>query len=165
VALATLIPARRRIPDLHARVFGATEPVSAYPLPEDCTFTLRPPQESLRSIYAECDAWLCASSSEGFHLPPHEAMACRCPVVSTRVGGPMDMIEDGVHGYLAEPFDACALADRLAEVLTQPEDAWRRMSDAAYARARQEDWARATDRFEAGLMRALERSGRGVGVA
>ena len=159
-ALAAIIAARRRIPGLRVRVFAFMSPTSAFPLPADCDFRFRVPQDQLSDFYAGCDVWLCASGSEGFHLPPHEAMACRCPVVSTRVGGPMDMIAEGVEGHLVDPFDACALADRLVDVLSLPEDRWRAMSDAAYRRARLETWADAADRFDRGLRLAIERDRR-----
>jgi glycosyltransferase involved in cell wall biosynthesis len=49
-----------------------------------------------------------------------EAMACRLPVISTRVGGIPDLVEDGVTGLLTPPSDARALADALARVLPDP---------------------------------------------
>ena len=73
------------------------------------------------------------------------------------VGGPMDMIAEGSEGHLVDPFDACALADRLVDVLSLPEDRWHAMSDAAYRRARLETWSDAADRFERGLRLAIER--------
>ncbi|MDH3459638.1 MAG: glycosyltransferase, partial [Burkholderiaceae bacterium] len=46
-----------------------------------------------------------------------EAMAMGVPVVSTRISGIPELIEDGVHGLLVEPRDARALADALRRVL------------------------------------------------
>lgn len=46
-----------------------------------------------------------------------EAMALGVPVISTRVSGIPEAIEDGVTGYLTEPGDAGALADRIALIL------------------------------------------------
>jgi len=154
-ALAVLIQASRVLPDLRIRLFGISEPLSWLPLPPGAEYERLPSQERIREIYSGCDAWLCTSSSEGFHLPPHEAMACRCPVVSTRVGGPMDLVNDGVNGFLAEPFDAVTLTDRLVRVLTMNEREWRAMSDAAYNEARRHTWELATDRFEQGLLDAI----------
>jgi glycosyltransferase involved in cell wall biosynthesis len=159
--LATLIAARRQLPDLHVVSFGAFEPRAYLPLPPNTAFELRPPQDRLKEIYASCDVWLCPSSSEGFVAPPHEAMACRCPVVSTRVGGCVELIEDGVQGYLVGTFDACALADRLVRVLTLPEPQWQQMSAAAYAEARRHRWEDKTDQFEQALHIAIQRAARG----
>ena len=117
-ALAAVDIAARRLPNLLLRAFGTGPLIASMPLPPDAEYTRMPPQHTLREIYARCDVWLCASTSEGYHLPPHEAMACRCPVVSTRVGGPMDLIEDGVNGYLVDVGDTEGLAKRLIDVLS-----------------------------------------------
>jgi len=46
-----------------------------------------------------------------------EAMACGVPVVSTRSGGPEEIITDGYNGYLVALNDAYAFADRLTKLL------------------------------------------------
>lgn len=150
--------AREVIPNLRLIAFGASPICPEFPLPAGAEFTLQPPQDRIRDIYAQCDVWLCGSRSEGFHLPPLEAMACRCPVVSTRVGGPADIIQEGVNGHLVDVEDAEALADRLVRVLHQPEAQWKAMSDAAYATATRYTWDDATDLFERALETAIDRS-------
>mgnify|MGYP000660480555 CR=1 FL=1 len=166
VSLRALELVRRQIPTLRIVTFGAEGPDKSLPLPANTEFHRQPDQNAIRDLYARCDVWLCGSRSEGFHLPPLEAMACRCPVVSTRVGGPMDIVEDGVNGYLVDVEDARALADRLVHVLGLPEDKWRAMSDAAYATATRYTWDDATGLFEKALETAVERSRRGeLGLA
>jgi glycosyltransferase involved in cell wall biosynthesis len=151
VALASLNQVRRQINNLHVVTFGA-QPVSAQlPLPAWCEFHYRPRQEEIRHLYEKCDVWLCGSRSEGFHLPPLEAMACRCPVVSTSVGGPIDIIENGRNGYLVPIGDAVALADRVVDVLTFGDAQWRAMSDAALATATHYTWDDAVDLLENAL--------------
>jgi glycosyltransferase involved in cell wall biosynthesis len=85
-------------------------------------------------------------------------MACRCPVVSTAVGGPVDIIEDGVNGYVVPCEDSDALADRLQRVLGLPDAAWRQMSDAALQTAVHYTWDDATALFETALEKAIQRS-------
>jgi glycosyltransferase involved in cell wall biosynthesis len=131
------------------------------PLPAGVRYYFRPEQDKIRDIYAECDVWLCGSRAEGFHLPPLEAMACRCPVVSTAVGGPLDIIEDGVNGYLVPLEDAAGLADRLDRVLSLSDPEWRKLSDGALATATRYTWDDATDLFEQGLHETVARQGRG----
>jgi hypothetical protein len=46
-----------------------------------------------------------------------EAMAMGIPVISTRVSGIPEVIEDGVDGFLTEPNDADTLAVRLESLL------------------------------------------------
>ena len=130
-------------------------------LPPYADFHQQPPQDKLKDLYARCDVWLCGSIREGFHLPPLEAMACRCPVVSTRVGGPMDIVEEGLNGHLVEVGDVGALADRVLRVLNLPTAEWKKMSDAAYHTATRFTWDEATDMFEKALEMAIERNRRG----
>jgi glycosyltransferase involved in cell wall biosynthesis len=158
-ALAAVEIARTRIPNLLLRAFGTGSLISSMPLPPDAEYTRLPSQHKLRDIYAQCDVWLCASTSEGYHLPPHEAMACRCPVVSTRVGGPMDLIQDGVNGYLVDIGDTEGLAGRLVDVLALSECSWREMSEAAYRTAEKFTWEDATVLFEKGMDLAVRRFG------
>jgi glycosyltransferase involved in cell wall biosynthesis len=46
-----------------------------------------------------------------------EAMACRVPVVSTRLSGIPEVVQDGVTGLLAEPADTQDLAGAIARLL------------------------------------------------
>lgn len=140
-----------RVPDLRVIVFGAEPVLPHLPLPANAEYHYRPPQSTLRDLYGQCDVWLCASRREGFHLPPLEAMACRCPVVSTRVGGPLDTIVDGENGYLVDVDDMASLADRAVRVLEMDDASWRRMSTRAWQTACRYSWDDATDRFEAAL--------------
>jgi glycosyltransferase involved in cell wall biosynthesis len=163
--LATSLQALKKVaasvPSLRLIAFGAEQPSFRLPLPPYAQFHYRPPQDTLRDLYAQCDVWMCGSKVEGFHLPPLEAMACRCPVVSTRVGGPLDIIEDGVNGYLVDVKDTSALSDRVLRVLNLSDDQWRRMSDAAYRTATSFSWDEATTLFERALKLAIERNRRG----
>lgn len=149
------------MPSLRLVCFGAEHPDFRLPLPRFAEFHYRPPQDKIRELYGKCDVWLCGSNVEGFHLPPLEAMACRCPVVSTLVGGPMDIIEEGVNGYLVDVKDVDALAERVLHVLNLPEERWKRMSDAAYLTATRFTWDDATDLFEKALELAIDRNRRG----
>ena len=144
---------RQRIPDARFIAFGMFPPTPENPLPAGATYVQHPPQDQIRDIYAQCDVWLCSSNGEGFHLPPLEAMACRCPVVSTRVGGPEDIIVDGVNGYLVPIGDAAGLAAGMEAVLRRSDEDWLRMSNAALATAERYTWADATDLLEAASTR------------
>lgn len=49
-----------------------------------------------------------------------EAAACGRPVVTTNVPGCRDAVVDGVTGFLVEPRDGSALAERIEELLCDP---------------------------------------------
>ncbi|MCC6422268.1 MAG: glycosyltransferase family 4 protein [Phycisphaerales bacterium] len=159
VSLKALELAKRDVGNLQLVAFGKEEPTAELPLPAGSKMVYLPAQDAIADIYRQCDVWLCGSRGEGFHLPPLEAMACRCPVVSTKVGGPMDVIVDDRNGYLVDVEDAQSLADRLVRVLTFSPQRWREMSDAAYATATEYTWSQATDRLEGAFAKAMERRG------
>ncbi len=156
VGLDAFASVARRIPGLKLKAFGTSMP--ATPLPPGTEFLLMPPQEQIRDTYAACDVWLCSSRSEGYHMPPIEAMGCRCPPVATKVGGPADVIQDGVNGFLVNIDDVEAIADRVVQVLNSSESDWTRLSDAAYATAHDFNASDATDVFEQALYSTIERS-------
>jgi glycosyltransferase involved in cell wall biosynthesis len=153
VSIAALVDVKQRLRRVRVIAFGSEQVSPKVPLPPWIEFYYLPPQDQIRSIYGSCDVWLCGSSSEGFYLPLLEAMACRCPVVSTKVGGATDLIQEGVNGFLADVGDSKTLADRTVEVLQLDPDSWARMSDAAFATASRYTWDDATDLLEGALRR------------
>ncbi|MCX7600103.1 MAG: glycosyltransferase family 4 protein [Armatimonadetes bacterium] len=78
----------------------------------------------------------CPSRSETLCLSVLEAMAAGVPVVSTRVWGPVDYIEDGVNGLLV-PVGAWRELARGIKRLASDRELARRLSEAARAMVRQ----------------------------
>jgi glycosyltransferase involved in cell wall biosynthesis len=82
--------------------------------------------------YAQADV-LCFPTfyeAETFPTVLLEAMSFGLPTVATRWRGIPEIIDDGITGYLVEPRDCLAVADRLAELQNSP-DLRLRMSTAA----------------------------------
>ncbi|MBN1593605.1 MAG: glycosyltransferase, partial [Candidatus Coatesbacteria bacterium] len=50
-----------------------------------------------------------------------EAMACEKPVIVTRVGGLQHIVDDGVDGFIVEPFDPISLRERLKTLVENPD--------------------------------------------
>jgi glycosyltransferase involved in cell wall biosynthesis len=63
------------------------------------------------------DLYAMSSVHEGLPLALLESMAIGCPPVATRVGGINAIIEDGESGYIVEPRDPEAQADRILALL------------------------------------------------
>lgn len=61
------------------------------------------------------------SRSEGFGLVNIESLAVGTPVVASRVGGIVEVIRDGVDGFLVPPDDPDALAEKLHLLLSNPQ--------------------------------------------
>jgi glycosyltransferase involved in cell wall biosynthesis len=62
------------------------------------------------------------SLSEGLRRVVIEAMATGTPVIGSAVGGILELIEEGLTGFLVPPADDMALADRLRWVLQHPHE-------------------------------------------
>jgi glycosyltransferase involved in cell wall biosynthesis len=71
----------------------------------------------LDRIYADLDLVVLTSRNEGSPVALIEAMAAGCTVVSTRVGGVPDVIEDGTTGRLVPPDDPTAIAHAMGDLL------------------------------------------------
>lgn len=94
--------------------------------------------------YAQAAVVACPSRREGFGVVCAEAMAHGRPVVASRVGGLLDLVEDEVTGILVKPGDVRALRAALERLLGDA--ALRsRMGDAARERIRDRfSWERVT---------------------
>jgi glycosyltransferase involved in cell wall biosynthesis len=58
---------------------------------------------------------------EGFPNTPLEAAAMQLPIVTTRIPGCIDAVQDGVTGMLVPPRNAQALAEAIRTYLNNPE--------------------------------------------
>jgi glycosyltransferase involved in cell wall biosynthesis len=146
--LAAIEHLLRDFPDLHVVAFGTEAVSDDLPLPPNSTYHRQPEQDFIRNIYSDCDVFLGGSTSEGFFLPLLEAMACRTPVVSTRVGAAPDLITDGQTGYVVDVGDETALAQAAATILNLSNDDWKNMSQACVELAQNNGWEQACDRIE-----------------
>ncbi|MEO2173771.1 MAG: glycosyltransferase family 4 protein [bacterium] len=124
--------ARKHIPNLQVIAYGEGPPTSDLPLPAGTIFKCQPTDQELRQIYSNCDAWLVTSRIEGFGLPILEAMTCRTPVIGTPAGAAPQLINNQ-NGILTQPEDPEDIAEAIKAICSLKNEAWREMSDAAYA--------------------------------
>jgi glycosyltransferase involved in cell wall biosynthesis len=117
------------------------------------TFAGAKPQGDVRKAMAESTLMVmpCVVTPEGNAdgIPNvlTEAMAAGLPVISTRVSGIPELIDDGISGRIVEQRDADALADAIAALLADPA-----LGD-AYAKAGRAKVEREFDvRIEAGRL-------------
>ena len=113
------------------------------------------PQDELRLVYDQAGIFLFPSFFEGFGKAFLEAMSRGACVVATRVGGPADILNDGVDGILTDPGDAGALTDA-ALVLMNDGNRARSMSAAAIGTAHRYSWERVARETAAFYARRLE---------
>ncbi len=67
-------------------------------------------EETLRNLYAAANVMVVPSRQENLPNSGIEALACGTPVVGFDIGGMRDLVEHGVSGWLAPPFDPEGLA-------------------------------------------------------
>jgi D-inositol-3-phosphate glycosyltransferase len=107
------------------------------------------------SWHAAADLLVCSSDLESLPRAILEAMAFGTPVLSTRVFGVPELIEDGRTGYLCEPRDVTDLARTLDRVLRADPAELATVARAASRHVRERhDPARYARTIE-GLMRGL----------
>jgi len=82
-------------------------------------------QPDLPAYYSAADITVLPSFTEGMPRTMIEALACGSPFVGTKITGIVDHVRDGETGYVVEPGDPVALAEKLAYVLTHEEEAQR----------------------------------------
>ena len=111
----------------------------------------------MRPFFESVHVLAVSSIAEGTPLSIVEAMGAAVPIVATAVGGIPEQVTDGCNGYLVEPCNPAALAERIGSVLANPAAA-ARLGEAGRARAQRDFGAEAmTDKIESVYEAALAR--------
>ncbi|MGN0374882.1 MAG: glycosyltransferase family 4 protein [Butyrivibrio sp.] len=77
---------------------------------------------NMSEFYSGLDIFVLPSTQpEPFGLVVIEAMNFGLPVVATNHGGPVEIIDEGVDGYLVDWEDATEMADRIIELIENPD--------------------------------------------
>jgi glycosyltransferase involved in cell wall biosynthesis len=72
-------------------------------------------------LYLKAAIFLLPSYGENMPYTLLEAMGAGLPVVTTPVGAIPEMVDDGVNGFLIQPGDHDALADRIIQLMDDPQ--------------------------------------------
>lgn len=100
-------------------------------------FTFLGYRKDAHLLLSDLNVFVLSSLNEGFPFAAIEAMAAGKPSVMTRCGGPEEVVEEGVTGYLVPVADEAALASRVTALLLDPARA-EEMGRAARARVERE---------------------------
>lgn len=128
-------PVRR---DLEASARVLRVPVSFRPFVD---------HRDMPALFADADAFVLPSRTEGHPKVLLEAMSCGVPCVASDVDGNRAILGDAEAGLLFDPGDPAALADRLEHIFAQEEFA-RRLGERARARV--------VERYDLGVLVARE---------
>lgn len=99
-------------------------------------------QDDIRDWYAWADVFCLPSYAEGVPVVLMEALAMEVPVVTTRIAGIPELVEDGVNGLLVEPGRPGDVAQAL-RTLAEDSSLRRRMGAAGRRRVQEEFQPRA----------------------
>jgi len=119
----------------HASVFGAGEAISG----ANVVLTGRVSDGELRALYEQAALFVFPSRYEGFGVPPLEAMALGCPVVSSDAASMPEVLGNAARYFASDDVAAltAALAAALADVA-----AGRWSSETGRTQAARYSWAR-----------------------
>jgi phosphatidylinositol alpha-1,6-mannosyltransferase len=154
VLLEAIAQVRADVPDVQCVILGNDSDtryqerlhaiIKAHDLAESVHILGRVPEETLFGWYHAADVFALPSVNvggkfEGFGLVYLEAGAAGLPVIGTLGCGAEDAIDDGQTGYLVPQNDPPALAEKLAQLLRDP-DLRARMGAAGRAKADANTW-------------------------
>ncbi|MCB7320963.1 glycosyltransferase family 4 protein [Lacrimispora sp. 210928-DFI.3.58] len=94
-------------------------------------------KEELKDYYIAADVFVFPTREDIWGLVLNEAMSYGLPcVASERAVASIEMIEDGMNGYLVDPEDTGQMADRLNRLLSDREERLR-MGELAYEKSKE----------------------------
>lgn len=112
----------------------------------------------LPDLYANCDAFVFASTTETLGLVLLEAMASGLPVIAAPEGGVRDHLRDGINGLVYPAGDAAAMARAMVRLAGE----WhvtQRLARQARKTAEGLSWERELDRLDASYREVCEGDG------
>lgn len=110
-------------------------------------------QPVLRRLLSDHDVLLMPSLSEGSPLSLLEGMSAGLVPVAARTGGIPDIVQNGINGYLFDPFEPETVVPLLNEILAD-DQARQQLSDSARERAAEFTWERTADTLEIAMAQA-----------
>ena len=145
VAIEIVKKLKTKYPSLRIKCFGMRR---YHSLPDYIDFIEDPDDKQIADLYRESDIFLFTSRSEGFGLPPAEAMACKCALVGNAVAAVPEFAENMVSAILTSPENPEELF-KGAEYLLNNAVELKRISLAGYENVRKIlNWDIAVDKFE-----------------
>lgn len=93
-------------------------------------------EDELQTLYRNCAVYCYPSPEEDFGLGPLEAGGWGVPTVAWNHAGPTVTVENGVTGFLANPYEVEDYAEKILKLLTSPnlrmkmgKSAWKRTKE------------------------------------
>ncbi|SKA93123.1 Glycosyltransferase involved in cell wall bisynthesis [Prosthecobacter debontii] len=110
---------------------------AASPYSKDIRFLGFVPDSDLPGLYRRAGALVYPSLFEGFGMPPVEAMACGCPVISSAAGSLTEVVGDAA--LIIDPESIDSIQNALAMMASDP-NTRQRLIHAGFANSYRFDW-------------------------
>jgi glycosyltransferase involved in cell wall biosynthesis len=117
LGVSALLKCKDVVPDLEVSLFGRLRKRPTG-LPSWIDYYGQVSESQLVRLYNAASICLCSSAAEGFALPPAEAMACGCAVVTTDCGGNRDYAEHEKTALVSDPDDFASLVRNILLLLS-----------------------------------------------
>lgn len=95
--------------------------------------------EDIARVYQESDIFISTSWWEGFGLPPLEAMACGCAVITSKSGGVNEYAKDNENCLMFEPKNEVELTEKLIRLINE-DNLRNKLSQGGVKTAQNFDW-------------------------
>lgn len=129
---------KEKHPDLSAVFFGI--PKRPRDLPGWIDYFQDPnPDDLVNNVYNSSCIFLCPSIREAWPLPPAEAMACGCALVTADCGGTAEYATHGADALFSPVKSPEALAENIAALL-RDSGLRRRLAEIGYRRIKELSW-------------------------
>jgi glycosyltransferase involved in cell wall biosynthesis len=136
---------RERVPDLRVLLFGT--PVPNGDIPHWMNYHRLPHQSELRACYNRTAIFVSPSRTEGWPLPPAEAMLCGAALAATDIGGHREYAVHEQNALLSSAGDPEKLAANIFRLI-RDQELRNRLAIAGQTCARQFSWDKAVNSFE-----------------
>ena len=104
------------------------------------------PRETTVRLFAGCTFLVTPSRLEAMGIVNLEAMAAGKAIISSRVGGVPEIVDDGRNGVLVTPESVAELSQAMVALLTDPARR-EKLAEAGRMRAMEFDWSRINEQF------------------
>ena len=145
-AIDAMAIVKERYPLAPVKMFGMCARPDA---PFDFEYHQDPPHEELLSLYQGAAIFISPSHKEGWHLPPMEAMACKCALVATNVGC-VPTLNNGENMLIAEIKNPRSIADCIIKLLDN-KALTERTAENGLKRVREYDWSKSAEKLVAAI--------------
>lgn len=136
--------AKNKHPEISLILYGAYKLKGG--LLKNIDYYYKPTGEKLRELFSTSDIFLWPSRVEGFGIPPMEAMACKCAVISTDTGAIREYAIPDKTAIIVPPERPDLMAEKLIDLI-EDENKLRNISLDSYNYIQNFSWGKSSKIF------------------